>query len=337
MKRTFILIAPLLGLLVSGCSGDSKKSRSDEVVSQRFIHKYGYDVSSQEWQASNYPGQVITTMRNGVTITSTYADGVLNGPTTYTYPHSQTLESLNIFENGELKRKVMYDVKGLPDSEQHFYKPGHVKVTAWYKTGTPRSIEEYADDLLIEGEYFTVQNETEARVERGFGHRMSRNREGFLLSKEKIDEGQVSLRETFHANGTPHIITPYAGGAINGEKRVFAATGEPVSIEYFIEGRLNGIATYFQNGCKYLEVGFKQGLRNGLERYFIDGVKLVEENEWNEGKRHGLSIVYLDGMSKKEWFYNDERVTKHKFDDLCERERTIAIMNERAYSKYDQQ
>ncbi|MEX0962101.1 MAG: hypothetical protein WDZ28_04505 [Simkaniaceae bacterium] len=331
MKKKAYKLMALLAMGLAGCHDYSAQDRSQEVVSQRFIHKYGYDVSQEEWQGNHYPGQVITTMRNGVTITSTYEDGILHGSTTYTYPHSETLESLNIFEGGVLVRKVNYDVKGLPEKEELFFGPDHVKVTCWYKSGPPRCIEEYLDDELIEGDYFTLHNESESRVTKGYGERIIRDSDGWLWGKEIIDEGHIALRESFHPNGTLHSSIPFAGGTIHGEKRVFGSTGEPVSIETYQNGYLSGPASYFQNGVKYLELSFKEGRKNGVERYYIDGSKLVEECNWSDGLRHGLSIVYLDGMTKKEWYFANERVTKSKFDELIDRDRAIAIMNERAY------
>jgi len=330
MKKALIPALATLSLFITGCHDNSASRPDQEVVSQRFIHKYGYDVSPDEWQSNHYPGQVITTMRNGITITSTYEDGMLHGPSTMTHPHSETLESLNVFDRGTLVRKVNYDVKGLPDREEAYLSPSRIKVTSWYHTGSPRSIEEYDQDELIEGEYFTLSNESESRVVRGYGERISRNRDGLLVSRELIDEGHISLRETFHPNGTPYIVSPFAAGSVHGERRIYAPSGEPVSIENFRNGLLHGIATYYQNGVKYLEGNFRYGRKHGSERFFVDGTKLVEENQWHDGSRHGLSVVFLDGMTKKEWFYADERVSKEKYHDLCDQEEAIAIMNERA-------
>ena len=330
MKRKVYPIFCLLALLASGCQ-EPKKQKNDEVLSERYIHKYGYDVARDDWEMSNYPGQVITTMRNGVTITSTYEDGVLHGETTHTHPHSQTLQTRDVFERGNLTHRIGYDVKGVPLQEEQFLSPTRVKITSWYKNGSPKSIETYEDRDLFAGDYYSLENEKESNIEHGFGERVTRNREGLLLTKEQVQEGQVCQRETFHSNGTPHILCSFAGGAIHGTKKIFASTGEPLSIEEHQAGRLDGLSTHFQNGVKYLEVAFRNGFKEGMEKYYVDGENLVEETEWHDGKRHGLSTVYLDHMRRKEWFYNDEKVTKLKFDELCDRERTIAIMNERAH------
>lgn len=119
MKRYSLLLIPMLGSLLVGCQ-TSNKDKNDNVVSERYIHKYGYDVSKEEWESTGYPGQVVTTLRNGVTVTSSYENGILHGPTTHTFPHSKTTESLNIYERGNLVKKTTYDIRGIPQKEQVF-------------------------------------------------------------------------------------------------------------------------------------------------------------------------------------------------------------------------
>lgn len=45
MKYRTIVGVAALSLLAVGCGQDSDKN----VISQRYIHKYGYDVSRDEW------------------------------------------------------------------------------------------------------------------------------------------------------------------------------------------------------------------------------------------------------------------------------------------------
>lgn len=329
MKRFIPFVLPLLALFAVGCHNSSRDSE-DQVVSKRFIHKYGYDVSKEEWETASYPGQVITTLRNGITVTASYEDGILNGPTTYTYPHSQTTESLNIYERGNLVKKTSYNIRGVPQKEEVFLSPSHVKVTRWYTAGTPLSVEEYHNTELLEGEYYNRNNEVEFRVSKGSGMRITRDQHEQMVAKETIENGYPVLRETFHPHGVPHAIIPLSGGKIHGEKRIFAPSGEPISSETYKLSVLNGPATYFQNGCRYLEVSYKNGLRHGAERHFVDGETIVEETQWYEGNKHGSSIVFFDGMSKTRWYYNNTPVTKERYRELIEQEENIAIMNDRA-------
>jgi len=332
MKRFSPLLIPLLGILFVGCQ-TSNKDKNDNVVSQRYIHKYGYDVSKEEWESTGYPGQVVTTLRNGITVTSSYENGVLHGPTTNTFPHSNTTESLNIYERGNLVKKTTYDIRGIPQKEQVFLSPSHVKVTRWYQKGIPLSVEEYHNTELLEGEYYNERNEPEYRVTRGSGTRITRDQHEQIVAKETINNGYPVLRETFHSHGIPHTIIPLSGGKIDGVKKVFAPSGEPISSETYKQNVLHGPATYFQNGCRYLEVIYKNGLKDGTERHFVDGQTIVEETEWMDGHKHGPSVLFFDGLSRTRYYYNNLSVTKERYRELCEQEENIAIMNDRAMGK----
>ncbi len=324
----------MVGILVTGCQ--SSKHKQNEVISQRYIHKYGYDVSQAEWEKSDYPGRVITTLRNGVRITATYEDNVLNGPTTFTFPHSQTLESSHIYEKGNLIKKLSYNIRGIPVQEEIYLSPTHIKTTQWYIDGTPMCIEERLFDELVNARYYNTKNEQVYQLTNGSGTRVVRDESGNITIKETINNGYPSLRETFHENGSPHTITSLKNGIPHGRKQVFAQSGEPISIEHLDMNKLHGLASYFQNGCRYLEIQFTHGLKNGLERHYIDGKTIVEESQWLKNKKHGPTIVYYDGMSRTEWFYNNDSVSKDKFRELCEREQMISIMNERGKQGYFQ-
>ncbi|MEM8727356.1 MAG: hypothetical protein AAGE99_01385 [Chlamydiota bacterium] len=332
MHRFSPLYIALSGLVVFGC-WNARKDQDENIVSRRYIHKYGYDVSKEEWDGATYPGRVITTLRNGVTVTASYEDGILHGPTAHTFPHSHTTESLTIYERGNLVKQVLHDVRGIPRKERVFLSPSHVKTTRWYRQGTPLSVEEHHNDELLEGEYYNQKNERLARVTQGAGIRITRDRHENIIAKETIDNGFPILRETFHPHGIPHTVLPLAGGKLHGEKKVFAPTGEPVSIESYKLDLLHGKATYYQNGCRYLEVHYREGLKDGKERHFVDGETVVEETEWMEGQKHGPSVVFFDGMSRSRFYYNDRAVSKEKYRELSEIEENIAIMSDRALNK----
>lgn len=329
MKRISSLLIAFSALCISSCQ-NSNKDQNENVVSKRYIHKYGYDVSKEEWESTGYPGQVITTLRDGTTVTSSYEDSTLHGPTTFTFPHSHTIESLNIYERGNLVKKTTYDIRSIPQKEEIFFSPSHVKTTKWYQKGTPLSAEEYHNQELLEGEYYNERNETEYRVIKGEGTRIIRDQHENIVLKETIEKGFPILRETFHPHGIPHTVIPLSGGCIHGEKKVFAPSGEPISIETYESNVLNGPATYFQNGCRYLELHYENGQKHGMERHYIDGETIVEETEWMDGQKHGPSIIFFDGMNRTRYYYNDQQVSKLRYRELCNAEENIAIMNDRA-------
>jgi antitoxin component YwqK of YwqJK toxin-antitoxin module len=329
MKTHIAILVSTASLALVGCQ-KNKTTRDEEVVSQRFIHRHGYAMSKTEWDQEQQPGQVVTTQRNGVTVASSYEGGVLHGATTETYPHSQTLRIRQIFDKGTLCKQTFFDIRGVPQKEETYLSPSDVKVISWFKNGVPKSTEEYSSGELVYGEYFNTQNELESKVDRGRGVRTLRAQAGELLSKETFEDSQVVRRETFHPNGVPQESVSFQGGRLSGEKCKFGLTGEPILRELWKNGKLDGVAVYFQNGYKYLEVPYVDGQKHGLEKQFIDGEILANETQWYHGKKHGPAISYNDGLTSTDWFYNDEKVQKRRYEELCDKAAEIAILQERS-------
>lgn len=311
LKVCFV-IGTLGALFTSGCLHDKKE---EPVVAERFIHKYGYALTKEDWDSNNYPGQVITTLRNGVTVTSTFESGVLHGASTHTFPNSQTVQSYFLYNQGSKVKDIQYDIQGMPIRETVQVSPTRMTLTTWYADGTPLSIEEYCNDELLDGQYFTQANDTAARVEKGTGLRICRDREGILLSKDDFEGGFMTKRNSFHPNNTPESIAHYMRGKLHGEKRTFTVAGEPQSIEEWIDGRQHGKCTYFKNGTKDHEVSYFYGNKHGSEIHFVDGEAVLKEIVWHNGKKHGLSNYYIEGIAHTEWFYEGKEMTENQYND----------------------
>ena len=313
MKSKVFALLGFLGLALCGCN-DNKKD--ENVVSQRYIHKYGYAVSQEDWETHTYPGQVITNLSNGVTITATYENGIKHGPTTQTYPHSQTVEFYSLYNQGNKVKEISYDPAGIPIEEWIQLSPTRYSITKWFGEGSPMAVEEFVGEELLEGQYYTTSNEIESRVEKGAGLRSRRDRNGTLLAKDLIEQGYAVKKETFYPNGAPESIAYYFQDRLHGEKRSFAPNGEPLSIEEWVSGELHGKSTYFRNGNRYLEISYLYGQKNGIERHFVDGDIISQEITWENDEKHGLSIFYAEGKPERQWFYAGEPVSKRKFDEL---------------------
>lgn len=314
MKNSYTLaIVSVMGILISGCQRTTSEA---PIVSERYIHKYGYAVSKEEWDSKNYPGQVITTMRNGVTVVATYENGVLHGNSTTTYPHSQIIESFIVYDHGNLIRELQYDSKGMPVRETIVLSPSRYTVTLWYSDGTPLSTEEYSDKELLEGQYFTTVNDTESRVEKGNGLRVRRDQQGTLISRDQVQQGYMVKREAFYPNGTPESITHYQQGRLHGEKKAFAQNGEPLFIQEWVNGKLHGKVTTFKNGSKEHEICYVEGLKNGPEVHFLDGEQISQEVNWENDKQHGAAVYHIDGNSVVQWYYDGKHVSERKYKEL---------------------
>lgn len=315
-----ITLALTLTLFLTGCR---KNTQENNVVSERFIHKYGYAVSKDEFKERKYPGQVVTALKTGVTITATYENGHLHGPSTHTFPHSQTIESYFLYNQGNLVKQIQYDIHGMPLREEVQLSPTRFASTRWYSDGTPLSTEEYGSSELVEGQYFNRQNEVEARVEKGRGLRIIRDIQGTLQAKEEINQGFIVKRDTFYASGAPEGTAYFVNGVLNGEKRSFAENGEPLAIKEYINGKLHGKATFFKNGAKSVEVHYLDGMKNGLEIHYLDGEIVSQEILWENDHKHGPSKYYVDGVAQVEYFYDGEPVTLRKWKKLSQLDQMI--------------
>jgi len=309
-------IYPLLGCLSLIITGCSKSNQENNVVSEKYIHKYGYAVSKDEFQERKYPGQVVTVLKNGVTITSTYENGVLHGATTHTFPHSQTVETYFLYNQGNLVKEIVYDVNGLPMREEIQLSPTRYATTRWYADGTPLSTEEYAGPELVEGQYFSRQNEIESRVEKGRGTRTLRDLQGVLTAREEIEEGYVAKREAFYASGAPESIAFYYRGILSGEKKTFNENGEPISVKEYVNGKLHGKTTFYKNGARAVDVHYLDGLKNGLEIHYLDGDQISQEILWENDKKHGPSKYYIDGIAQTEYYYDGRPVSEDRWNEL---------------------
>jgi antitoxin component YwqK of YwqJK toxin-antitoxin module len=312
LKLSFLL-GVLSVLALTGCQKNTQEE--DPVVTQRYIHKYGYALTQQEWATNRYPGQVVTTLRNGVTITSTYEGGVLHGAVTHTFPNSQTVESYFLYNQGEKVKEIQYDIQAMPIHETVQISPSRYTITQWYVDGTPLSIEEYSIDELIDGQYFSKKNEIESRVEKGCGQRFCRDRTGVLLSKDDFEGGYKIKRETFYSSGTPESITLFKQGLLHGEKKTFSEKGEPLAIEEWIDGKLHGKATYFVNGSVDYEVSYFYGKKHGPEVHYIDGKTIAKEITWEYDRKHGPTTYFIDGIAKTDWFYEGQSVSYHRYQE----------------------
>jgi len=321
MKKSICLALGTGALLLTGCYKDKPDSG---IVSRRYVHKYGYAISAEDWNSKHYPGQMITHLNNGVCVTSSYENGCLHGPTTQTFPYGQMIEAYSLYNQNSLVKEIRYDRTGMPMEQTVQLSPSRRSVTSWYATGTPMRIEESAGAELLEGQYFTPSNELEARVEKGSGERLIRSREGLLLSKEIIESGYAIRKETYFPGGTPQSIEHYRLGRLHGERRTFAETGEPISIEELVDGELHGLATYFKNGAKHIEISYLHGQRNGLEKRFIDGERLSQEVYWENNKKHGRTTFYADGHPQTYYFYDGEKVSEKRYAELTRLDEMIS-------------
>jgi antitoxin component YwqK of YwqJK toxin-antitoxin module len=317
----YVLLAAS-AVLFSACQNSNDSV--NQVVSQKYIHKYGFDVTEDEWEERSQEGQVITLLSNGVKITRSYENGQLHGPTVYTFPNSQIIEKIMLYDAGTLLKETECDASGTPLKEEIFEFDDRTIVTSWDEKGVPLSIEEYDNELLIEGKYYTPDHVLEATVEAGFGEKIKRDRTGALLSRDFIEDGLAIQRISYHPNKQIHTISHYHDYQLHGEQLKFTASGKPLMKLNWNHGVLDGPKTVYRNGSKIAEIPYNNGLKQGTEFHYDDLGHLTAEIEWKTDKKHGSSKFYTEDTTETEWFFKGKPISAQKFDMLDTRERLMA-------------
>ena len=291
MKK-FPLIGSIL-LLATACQSSRSMSEPPRaVVSETYVHKYGFEVDPQEWQSRQSHGQKVTTLNNGVTVTESYNFGQLQGETTYSFPYSTSIERSQLFDKGNLSADETRYMGNIPKKRTEFLDADKKTVKQWYENGSPHSIETFDRDKLVTGEYFTFSHQPDSSVTEGSGTRTNRDPYGQLTSRETIDAGEMIERISYWPNGTPKEILPFKNNIVHGLRRTYYVGGEPDRVEQWENGVQNGISIIYQNGEKYAEVPYTNGTKNGLEKRFLNGDQLFEEISWVDGREKGPAHNY---------------------------------------------
>jgi antitoxin component YwqK of YwqJK toxin-antitoxin module len=315
------IIPVTIGILtLTGCAGPAQHSR--EVVNQTYVHRYGVEVSPEDWAARGKSGKVVTTRRDGVVLTQHFSKGRLHGVTTYTFPHSELAKRTEEYVEGTLIREINHYTNGFPEEEICYNGPGDKTITLYYDVGTPWVREQIVDGRIVHAEYYNNHHKLEARIDNGFGERVRRDSFGHLLSRDEFESGVMVKRTVYHPNGNPKEVTPYVDGVINGLRRTFLPDGEPNTIEEWASNQQHGMTTLFQNGEKIAEIPYVFGTKEGIERRYSNGSDVVEEITWVSGSKHGPYNTYVGSKMQTDWYHQGKRVNKNTYEFLSRPDRT---------------
>ncbi len=300
----------------------------DQVVSQTFVHKYGFETSEEEWEARERDGQVVSMLKNGVKVTHSYENGLLHGTTTHSFPHSSIVEKSLVYDQGILLKEQLNDARGMPLREEVYEFDNRTLITLWDDKGVPLSIEEYDDEILLDGKYYTSEHELEASVVSGFGERIKRDRAGLLISKDEIENGVMSCRTTYHPNGGVHTVSHYENYQLHGPQLKYTASGKPLMELNWNKGVLDGSKIIYRNGYKVAIIPYVHGEKNGTELHYDDLGNLTAEIEWRNDKKHGTTKLHSEEFTDTEWFFNGQSVNADKFKILDGREKIVSEFQE---------
>jgi antitoxin component YwqK of YwqJK toxin-antitoxin module len=326
MKRIVLPLVLCTGI-ISSCQS---KSSPDQVVAQTYVHKYGFDMTEREWEERAKDGKVVSMLKNGVKVTQSFDNGHLHGPTTYTFPHSSVVEKVVVYDQGNILKECINDAHGIPIREEAYEFDDRTIITLWDSKGVPLSIEEYDDEFLFEGKYYTPEHELEGQVELGFGERVKRDRNGTLLTRETVENGIITSRTNYHPNGQIHTISHYHDYQLHGPQHKFTPNGRPLMELSWNHGVLDGKKIIYRNGLKVAEIPYVNGNKHGTELHYDDLGNLIAEIEWRNDKKHGFSKTHTEEATEIEWFFDGIAVNESRYKTLNEREQMIAEFNQDA-------
>lgn len=294
-----------------------RRHEAPKFVDQTYHHRYGMEVEPTHWFRAGCSGQVITTLRDGICVSQTFSQGMLNGESSYTYPNNKQIQRKEVYSNDVLTSEIHYSPSGVPTFAREYTTPDIWNETHWYESALPKSIEKYERGLLITGDYYDLKHHRDSWVYAGVGERISRDDWGNFLSLDDFRGGELVQVTTYHPNnGSIHEITPYAQGRIHGERKSYYPGGDPMAIESWLEGERTGITKIFQNGEKVAEVPYLAGKKNGLERKFRDGVIVSQEITWYNDKMHGPTYTYIGDNIQTDWFYQGRLTSRSNFESF---------------------
>ena len=179
----------------------------------------------------------------------------------------------------------------------------------------------------MEGKYYTPDHELEGQVASGNGLRIKRDRSGLPLCRDKIIDGKISERTTYHPNGQIQTVSHYKDYLLNGEQIKYTASGKPLMAIHWNKGNLDGLKTVYRNGIKIAEIPYVNGQKHGTELHYDDLGNMTAEIQWKSDKKHGFSRFYSEESTDSEWFYKGQVVNEQKFEMLENREKLVAEVN----------
>lgn len=300
----------------TGCQPHNTCCDYPGVIDEAYVHKYGVPVPHEDWDARGRSGKILTTLKSGVVVAKNYQKGILEGETTYTFPHSDTIEKSELYSNDRRVKETNYYRSGAPKQEIVYMASNAKSALEWYENGSPKSSEEYIGERLMKGEYYTSNYQTDYKINDGFGQKPNRDQYGHMDGVNTYENGELTMTTTYYSNGVPKEMIPYAQGIVDGQLKTFLAGGEPKTIEEWSFGVKNGVTTLFENGEKIAEVPYTYGLKNGVEKRFRNNVQLVEEITWINDVKHGPHTTYIGSREQTDWYFKGEIVTETAFERM---------------------
>lgn len=310
---SFYLIG-VIGVL-SSCQFQQPRNDCDEVICET-VHRYGVPLEPEDWSARGENGSVVSVRKDGVSVMRTYDAGTLHGDCTYSFPHRDTIQKREVYNQGSLCEEFSHYSSGLPFQQTVYISPTRQTKMSWFESGAPMAQEEFVNEKLVQGEYYNLNQQVESKVVDSNGLRLQYDGHGQLVSTDTIQNGQQVLSTTYHPCRTPAAIIPYRNGSIEGERRTYLPDGEPATVEMWQNNKQHGMTVVYDHGEKIAEVPYVNGYKHGVERRYRDGVNVAQETNWVQGVEHGPCYSYVGNATQTEWYFKGKKVANKATYDM---------------------
>lgn len=308
-----IIKAMLLGVFPFMLSSCRSPSMVEQSVAEQYFHRYGFEMSKEEFCAKGSSGKVVSHLRDGRVETSEFIEGRLEGVKSISYPYSDIIEKSYEYRDGQLLAEINHYKNGAP-KERRDFDASTTKVLAWYPNGSPQAKESWEGQELKEATYYDDRHEVLAQVVDGNGNRLEFDLYGRICTKEQYQDGWVTYRETYYPNGALKSNVSYKANMPEGLANYYDLQGKILRKENWKDGHLHGEVIEFEDERPVIVHSYVYGRKDGIESRYR-GDELVETWEWRDGKRHGDHHIYVDGvLVRTEYFYEDVMVSKHVFN-----------------------
>lgn len=239
-----------------------------------------------------------------------YAQGDLEGISTYFY------------ESGEVEKEIVYHKNVLEGESKEFHKNGKERAKTLYKQGKKEGAstgyfqngqvaweEDYREDLLLQGAYFSQQGEMISEVVNGAGFRAIFNQ----------NTGALSM-----------LVQIHQGFAEGGVKQ-YNAKGDLHSLYHIKNGRKWGEEiVYFSDDKRLpkLSVSWEDNAIHGSVKSWYPSGQMQSQRDFCRNKKSGPSLAwYRDGSLMLVEEYEDDRLVKGQYYKKNALDATSTVLN----------
>ncbi len=230
-----------------------------------------------------------------------YEKGALEGPTHHFYP------------TGRIEREVPYKQNLLDGDVVEYFPDGRIKEKVFYQKGLKQGLsvgygmegnvcwtEEYKDDVLQNGSYFTAEGEKISSVQNGFGFQ--------TFFDDRLSFQQIEIRRG-RQEGAIKQFTEDRELKLSYQLKDGKKHGEEIS--YYLKSELDHCPSH---PAPKLSIEWHDDAIHGMVKTWYKNGSLESQKEWARNKKNGNACSwYLDGSLMLIEEYEEDQLFQGKY------------------------